>query len=566
MSQRKLTFGSFGQVAGGSQGDNVRERSPIRGTNYDSGIEQTPVKSSGVDPQAGGSGQIAAPQIQGSVSAGDSTMVEPQAGGGVPGGTGSSQAPITIKNAHAPDITFKFNKSFQIYTGGYQFVDQPRSFIQTPNVNWDNVYAAAGHITSTPLSVIDPNDPAWFMNKIEFQSLPPNSYATRCTVKVTPLGYRLPFATNEATSTFANSQCLVQGCTAVGLNTIVNGFTASYQAADGDLSKPTGTQSVDHRTEVMLYGSATKLGANLGFPVHNNLYYCTVTPGTSNTHGINLTDHMEIFNINDHKGLPCVNYEYNYKNALLVPTINSQNFTVRYATLVPEGTNPIGFYNRAPRGGGNLSRNMQMHGTDDDWILAFDYTSPIDKAPWMSRQYGQRLTPDAPPLVLFGCMPVQSNAALAATPTFADVVIQWGIQTEIHVTCNINSIHPEANIPYLKSYDPTIGRQIFTGMKQSSGLAYQYNRQIYFPNAAAIVDQYETPVIIKETGPPLESKRSIEGLDDTEDTKKKMRNRIDAIVEETEESDMESIVEEPLVIPSANNLSGRVKRHLKIKL
>lgn len=63
--------------------------------------------------------------------------------------------------------------------------------------------------------------------------------------------------------------------------------------------------------------------------------------------------------------------------------------------------------------------------------------SPIEKAPYMSRQFGQSLTPDHAPLLHFGVMPVQSNPVNAPKATFANVAMIWEIETELHTTTSI---------------------------------------------------------------------------------------------------------------------------------
>ena len=45
---------------------------------------------------------------------------------------------------------------------------------------------------------------------------------TTCPIKVTPLGYRLPFATNETDSTYTNSQTLIQIGYGIGINNQMN--------------------------------------------------------------------------------------------------------------------------------------------------------------------------------------------------------------------------------------------------------------------------------------------------------------------------------------------------------
>lgn len=51
-------------------------------------------------------------------------------------------------------------------------------------------------------------------------------------------------------------------------------------------------------------------------------------------------------------------------------------------------------------------------------------------------------------------MPVQSNAALAASPTFADVVIQWEISCELEVVNHWDSPDPLSMTSWFSKWDP----------------------------------------------------------------------------------------------------------------
>ena len=131
--------------------------------------------------------------------------------------------------------------------------------------------------TETPLNVVDPNQLVWYMSQTEYNLMPKGAYATQIKMKVTPLGYRLPFATNDAASGYANAQTLVQIAHGVGLEHSFPVAMMSYTAADNDLTKVTGVTdpwASKDRLHTMLYGTGANaaIPAVYGVPRHNNSY------------------------------------------------------------------------------------------------------------------------------------------------------------------------------------------------------------------------------------------------------------------------------------------------------
>lgn len=178
-------------------------------------------------------------------------------------------------------------------------------------------------------------------------------------------------------------------------------------------------------------------------------------------------DNLTIQNVNDCKGTPIINYKHEFKNGLLklarpeitVGTLNSQrqaivnNVGTRQQFLA-EGVNHLSHseFN-------NSSVSFPDNGNVADVENAFDdpnflYEFTIEKSYWAQNQIAQHQTPDWAPLVHFGCMPVPSNFALAATETYAAAVVQWQVECELMVECNLNNIQPNDIVRYIKSYDP----------------------------------------------------------------------------------------------------------------
>lgn len=379
---------------------------------------------------------------------------EPQAGGSIPGGTGSSTSPVCVKNPHTGTTKLEYEKTFQIYTAGFQFAREGQDLVTTPSTAIGR-FIPDKRFLVTPLAAIDPSALSLYMSSAEYKSLPPWSYATHCEIKCTPLGYRLPFATNESASTFANSQTLVQVAHGVGLNNQVNLFTTSYVSDAADLTKVSGQNMTTFDSTDVIYGSNASVGANCGIPRHWNFYTVLMEPAKNDSSSLNLLDMVSVCNINDIKGVPLVNFVHDFKNGVLKIGDDDQGGLGGNA-ITANGTGPI-FTSRpwdsssglairqikAGPNGGSVAGQMQM-----------DYGTRIEKCNWFQRQQAQSMTPDEPPLIHIGVMPVQSNAALAATPTFANVVAQWMIQTRLIVHFHHNFISPAINLPYLQSWDP----------------------------------------------------------------------------------------------------------------
>lgn len=435
-------------------------------------------------------------QDPGISSAGGEAMAMPQAGGSVPGGTGSSVNPITITQQREDTNSLTFKKTFQVYTAGFQFGKQTESFWTTPNFDWSQLLGSGGtsdpnlQVLTTPLAVVNPSACQWFMSNREWDSLPPGAYATHCSIKVTPLGYRLPFATNEATSTFANSQTLVQIVSGVGINNQMDCMINQYTTDPSDLSKPTGQQGVTRDyLQKLLYGSDIDIGSNMGIPRHLNMYLTLIHSHDQATP--NLLPLVNIRNINDTKGTPSINYDYSYKMGVLkAPSRAHYSALLQNNVVLREGNNPMGWWARnllqnvdtLPTGRG-LSMwaedGAKENNTSQQIGFDFAYQTRIEKADVMTRNMNDRASPDAPPLITFGCMPVQSNAALAPTATFADVVVQWQIETTLHVNYHLNYLDPVIDIFYIQSWDPSAGILSWNnGQEDGAGIeAYIANRR-----------------------------------------------------------------------------------------
>lgn len=389
------------------------------------------------------------------------------AGKSTPGGTGADVQQVIIKNpSTANGGSMSFKKTFQIYTAGFKFTKG--DIFNTLPLNVNNPFVSGCVGLTTPLACINPDQLPWYLTPAQYAQLPAFTYATGCSFKITPLGYRLPFATNEAESSYANSQTLVQIAHTKGLNTMYNLIKAGYASDQSDLTTPTG-YTAPLGLQNLFYGLDGSIGCSIGVPRHYNAYTTIVTQQDDD---IQLLDQLCVVNVNDCKGTPVINYNHEFKNGLLkVPNINgdlTSSYIMRrqmgpntegQASLpsVPQGRQANLVLDRGmPNATDGRTTGVQSTNSIETSLQSLSYNVLIEKAPYLQNQLSMNQSPDRPPLIHFGCMPVQSNAALATTATFSNVVVQWMIETELHV--NWNMAYAQASVPlqYIKGMDPEI--------------------------------------------------------------------------------------------------------------
>lgn len=427
----------------------------------------------------------------GGIETSDGMATGSQAGSSLPGGTGASVSSVIIHNPKDMGHSgMHFKKTFQIYTGGFRFKKTDVGGAQTSS-NFrlvDSPFTSPTMGLLTPLAAIIPDILAWYMTPAQFEALPPWTYAKTCRIKITPLGYRLPFATNEANSTYANSQTLVQIAYSVGLNTKWNMITAGYNTGANDLTDPTGYDTSIAYDE-LLYGTNVEdpeaegsLGASIGVPKHLNMY-TTIVKGTSTYEDPPLLDHICIQNVNDCKGIPIINYEYTFKNGLIkMPNREFvQRQRMRQGFQIPQalGENEPPLVDSTGNSGA-LSGVHPPNTINQSNLGVFNsYKTLIEKAPLFNRQLGQCQQPDRPPIVHFGVMPVVASAALATTPAYSDVVVQWMVECELSTETNFNYADTVNQLAYLGAYDPNIytsGSNLTNNLDSTNPLFYVSNR------------------------------------------------------------------------------------------
>lgn len=389
---------------------------------------------------------------------------EPQTGGSTPGGTGSSVIATIIKNPSVETVRWCYRKTFQIYTGGLQFSRQPAS----ASTQWASLFQEGTKLITTPLAVIDPNLILWYVDPAQWNQMPVYTIAHTARIKLTPVGIRLPFATNEGASTYANSQTLVQCCYAVGINSMHNITYGPYVFDPSDSTLVSGFGTTFGWAE-MLYGLDGSIGCCMGVPRHLN-NYMSLLQSSETFYSVNGLDLYEVRNVLDCKGVPIINFKYDFKNGILqIPSANPiiMQRSIQKAPI-PCGVQPSTFTDlindeTKPYTGERSWSTYSCSSTNSNNNLPkFGYFSPIDKAPYMVNQIDQPQTPDCPPLVTFGCMPVQSNPVNASTATFTAACIIWQVETELEVSLNTKFVNPGEQVCFLKQFDPIWAKKDFT--------------------------------------------------------------------------------------------------------
>lgn len=215
---------------------------------------------------------------------------------------------------------------------------------------------------------------------------------------------------------------------------------------------------------------------NIGIPRHLNWYWVhTWLPNgqagaASNNNSPNFLQMIDIVNVNDVKGTPLINYSYDYQEGYLkFPESGSNHYKGGIPGLAG-GLFSSQSSSRRYLPDGNPAASVQIY--DSQSYLNVqptagppfipDYDSRIEKSAYFRGQRFNAQDPTAVPHINIACMPVQSNAPLSATPTFASAVIQWEVSCEIDIEQCYDYMLPQGAIPwpmsldYITSLGPTI--------------------------------------------------------------------------------------------------------------
>lgn len=424
----------------------------------------------------------------------------PQAGGSTPGGTGSQVVATIVRNPRIEKISLTFSKRFQLYTGGFRWETFKNNDLFTNSDAREITLLGPDNTTLvTSIGCLNPDLLALYMSPIEFANLPFGAYAHTANIKVTPLGYRLPFATNESKSNYANSQTIVQIMSGVGINTQMPVIEASYvlgteptDVANLLSAVPAGSFDGVLYGDTSVHGNA-HIGACCGIPQEwNNYISVPIFSADSTGQSLNfpmLTNYFNIQNINDCKGTPIINYSYSTKNGLLkMHRLAWQRRTLARGSDLNFHALEDGFNNSRPvQYNDNGYNNVPSVPPATPHVFArgkqsiqpfteLDYNSRLEKSHWMVRNDGQNITADRPPLCTFGVLPVESGAVLGTTKSYAAVVGLWDVQTSLEVSINMDYINAGSYCLNNAAFDP-VTKAIYNGQdKYATPAVYICNK------------------------------------------------------------------------------------------
>lgn len=319
---------------------------------------------------------------------------------------------------------------------------------------------SSGYNITTSLQVIDPNVFPLYMTNSEYMNLPVGSYAIRSKIRLTPIGYRLPFPTGDDKSTYANSQTLIQVGHAIGLENMMPVTVASYTSTEADPVHIATQIQCNYPKELAqkLLGlsapSPADLGGAYGIPRHVNAYAVIGLPGNKD---VMLNQYMAVENANDVRGQTITDYSYEFKNGMIKPPSNwTTSFLAGAAGSNGGAYVDIGFK-------GQPTRRMQSLASTNIYDVPnfisppnFGYYHSIEKSPTFQVIVGNEQSPKYPSRIYFGGMAVQSNPVTSPTPTFVSCVHTYKLETELEVfvpfsPLTINEFHYP-----LTYYDPVL--------------------------------------------------------------------------------------------------------------
>nr|ASU47552.1 ORF2 [Lone star tick densovirus 1] len=358
------------------------------------------------------------------------------------GGAGAGNTQQIIRQPHSGSNIMVFKKTFQFYTGGFRFKVEKAQEIMT-KLKYTEYFNVNAQALLTPLCSFYVNALPSYLTPYEFHDLPKGTFARQCKVKVTPLGYRLPFATGTAQAGFANSQLVVQCCSAVGLNKLIPMLEGPYKVNQSDMTSPQYDETEEDLTlhyVQKLYGvDNNTVPSCVGVQRHYNNYTTICFPFKDTPR---LLEWMSIQDINMTKGNPIINYEYNFKCAPLKDIANTT-----------EAIADTGFYLYAGRNAESWRGRYFEEFKHDNQVGIpkrdeLTYYHNIEKASSFCRELNHTTTPEMPPSVHFGIMPVQSNTPLAETAQFSPACGLFEVETELVVEYNFQSTCVNTYLPY----------------------------------------------------------------------------------------------------------------------
>ncbi|XP_002411665.5 uncharacterized protein LOC8036025 [Ixodes scapularis] len=319
-----------------------------------------------------------------------------------------------------------------------------------------------------------------YMTPAHFNMLSDNTKAIKCSAKITPHGIRTPWKTGSSVVQPINSDKMVYGVSAVGLNLSLDTGMCVPGPGGADnamyTSNPTEFKDADHRhliekywgmsmDENLIMTKSDKIPTCMGVPRHNKCYdfiHCANFAPRTNKF-VNMYPFKSLI------GTPIINYEYEFQNAWIktCPPYcgNSRTYVAAPADSLTKTASSLDNDKEGPPGVSSptkLSPNTEVT----------RYTNPIERE-WGRQGFGpHRNLHAAQPSVGFGIMAVSKKNLdqPGSGDKFQEVAAFFQVDTEIVLHTDIDTINP---------MDTCYPAQEQHFEKTTFGMYVPYNRQTH---------------------------------------------------------------------------------------
>ncbi|CAN7990141.1 unnamed protein product, partial [Ixodes hexagonus] len=290
-----------------------------------------------------------------------------------------------------------------------------------------------------------------YMTPAHFNMLSDNTKAIRCSAKITPHGIRTPWKTGSSVVQPVNSDMMVYGVSAVGLNLSLDTGMCVPGPGTADnamyTTNPTEFKEADHRKLIEKYWGMTMdehltmtksdtIPTCMGVPRHNKCYFIHCANFSPRTNKF-----VNVYPFKSHIGTPIVNYEYEFKNAWIKTchpycgnsrtyvAAPSDSLTKMVSSLDNDSSSPDGVVKPT-----KLSPNTEVT----------RYTNPIERE-WGRQGLGTHPNLHAAqPSVGFGIMAVSKKNldTPGSGDKFQEVAAFFQVDTEIVLHTDVDTINP----------------------------------------------------------------------------------------------------------------------------
>lgn len=392
---------------------------------------------------------------RGTSTTGDAVLTQTGAGGGpnpaVSAGSSASEH-TNVSMTQRPEFhkgKLVFNHQRMMFSYGYQF----KSF-KTQCATSDQM---AESLTLTPYANVPVDCVPWYLTPSEFDNLPVTSGIKRCVTVVTPMGYRTPFITNSSGINSVNSNLLVFGMCAHGLNNRYNGDNVLIKSDASNPMYPTGydwhsKEGCDHE---LWWGKKVGDETDVGF--------ANIHAGFGNMQKFSTYYAQNLDHKNGAPSLPELNQSINYfpmingvGNTPIIweyrPQVNVLKPAYPYAPLRDNANGKVTRFNFGQKITGQTlwDINLSGHGQSGHisqkkeamcGIATVPYESYVEQCGSLSHGFVEYAGGVKPPSLHIGVLPVHAYSTNISDSTVQEIVAIYKVETEIEIEYSFNFTH-----------------------------------------------------------------------------------------------------------------------------